>query len=165
MKMTPTEALIHQAQTRPKSTAFVFHDETWSYERLATEADRLARGMAARGVKAGDRVVLHMLNRPEMLVACYACFGLGAIAAPMRTAFKFAELAPLVQRLQPALYIGETGLYGNVPRSTPPSWHRRTASLSMDGPKTMASSRTGRCSMAPRTHARKPRPRPTNPPC
>ncbi len=114
MKMTPTEALIHQAQTRPKSTAFIFHDKTWSYERLATEADRLARGMAARGVRAGDRVALHMLNRPEMLVAYYACLGLGAMAAPLRTAFKFAELAPLVQRLQPAVYIGETGLYGNV---------------------------------------------------
>jgi acyl-CoA synthetase (AMP-forming)/AMP-acid ligase II len=114
MKMTPIDALIHQAQTRPKSTAFIFHDQTWSYERLATEAERLSRGMAARGVRAGDRVVLHMLNRPEMLVAYYACFVLGAIAAPLRTAFKFAELAPLVQRLQPALYIGEAGLYGNV---------------------------------------------------
>jgi acyl-CoA synthetase (AMP-forming)/AMP-acid ligase II len=49
-----------------------------------------------------------------MLVAYYACFRLGAIAAPLRTAFKFAELAPMLQRLQPALYIGESGLYPNV---------------------------------------------------
>src|SRR5258708_4000855 len=55
-----------------------------------------------------------MINRPEMIVAYYACFQLGAIAAPLRTAFKFAELAPILQRLQPALYIGETGLYDNV---------------------------------------------------
>ena len=41
-------------------------------------------------------------------------FSLGAIAAPLRTAFKFAELAPLLQRLKPALYIGEIGLYDNV---------------------------------------------------
>ncbi len=49
-----------------------------------------------------------------MIVAYYACFLLGAIAAPLRTAFKFAELAPLLQRLKPALYIGEIGLYDNV---------------------------------------------------
>src|SRR5258708_25574885 len=55
-----------------------------------------------------------MINRPEMIVAYYACFQLGAIAAPLRTAFKFAELAPILQRLKPALYIGETGLYDNV---------------------------------------------------
>jgi len=114
MKMSPINTLMHQAQTRPKSTAFVFHDEIWTYERLATEAGRLARGLSARGVAPGDRVALHMMNRPEMLVAYYACFKLGAIAAPLRTAFKFAELAPLLQRLKPALYIGEIGLYDNV---------------------------------------------------
>ncbi len=114
MKMTPAGALMHQVQTRPRSAAFVFHDEVWTYERLAAEAESLARGLAVRGVGPGDRVVLHMINRPEMIVAYYACFQLGAIAAPLRTAFTFAELAPILQRLKPALYIGETGLYDNV---------------------------------------------------
>ena len=67
MKMTPTGALMHQAQTRPTSAAFVFHEEVWTYERLATEAERLARGMAARGVEPDDRVVLDVMNRPEMV--------------------------------------------------------------------------------------------------
>jgi long-chain acyl-CoA synthetase len=114
MKMTPASALSHQVQTRPKSTAFVFHEEVWTYERLAVAAESLARGLAARGVGPGDRVALHMMNRPEMIVAYYACFQLGAIAAPLRTAFKFAELAPILQRLKPALYIGEISLYDNV---------------------------------------------------
>jgi long-chain acyl-CoA synthetase len=114
MKITPVGALMRQALTRPKSTAFIFHEEVWTYERLAAEAQRLARGLTARAVGPGDRVVLHMMNRPEMIVAYYACFLLGAIAAPLRTAFKFAELAPLLQRLKPALYIGEIGLYDNV---------------------------------------------------
>src|ERR1700680_3977462 len=114
MKMTPTGALTQQAQTRPRSTAFVFREEVWTYERLAAEAERLARGRTARGVGPGDRVALHMMNRPEMIVAYYACFKMGAIAAPLRTAFKFAEIAPMLQRLRPALYIGETALYENV---------------------------------------------------
>jgi len=114
MKTTPTGALLHHAQTRPKSAAFIFHEEVWTYERLADEAERLARGLAAHGVEPGDRVALHMMNRPEMVVAYYACFKLGAIAAPLRTAFTFAELAPMLQRLKPALYIGEIDLYKNV---------------------------------------------------
>jgi acyl-CoA synthetase (AMP-forming)/AMP-acid ligase II len=114
MKMTPAGALMHQVQTRPKSAAFVFHGEVWTYERLAAESESLARGLAVRGVRPGDRVALHMMNRPELIVAYYACFQLGAIAAPLRTAFKFAELAPILQRLKPALYIGEMSLYGNV---------------------------------------------------
>ena len=76
-KMNPMGALMHQAQTRPKSAAFVFHEEVWTYERLAAEAERLARGLAAHGVEPGDRVALHMMNRPEMVVAYYACFKLG----------------------------------------------------------------------------------------
>ena len=114
MTVTPIEALMQQAQFRPESTAFIFHEDVWTYRRLAHEAECVARGLAASGVKPGDRVVLHMMNRPEMLVAYYACFRLGAIAAPLRTAFKFAELAPMLRRLQPALYIGESGLYPNV---------------------------------------------------
>jgi long-chain acyl-CoA synthetase len=114
MKMTPTDALMHQAQTHPKSAAFVFHEEVWTYEQLVAKADRLARGLAARGVAPGDRVALHMMNRPEMIATYYACFKLGAIAAPLRTAFKFDELAPILQRLKPALYIGELSLYDNV---------------------------------------------------
>jgi long-chain acyl-CoA synthetase len=114
MKMSPTGALMHQAQTRPTSAAFVFHEEVWTYERLATEAESLACGLAVRGVGPGDCVALHMMNRPEMVVAYYACFRLGAIVAPLRTAFKFAELAPLLQRLKPALYIGEIGLHENI---------------------------------------------------
>ena len=114
MKMTPTGALNHQAKTRPSSAAFVFHEEVWTYERLAVQAQSLARGLAVRGIGPGDRVVLHMMNRPEMIVAYYACFQLGAIAAPLRTAFKFAELAPILRRLKPALYIGDIGLYDNV---------------------------------------------------
>jgi long-chain acyl-CoA synthetase len=114
MKMTPIDALTYQARTKSKETAFIFRGETWTYQRLATVAEHLACGFIKRGVKPGDRVALHMMNRPEMIVAYYACFQIGAIAAPLRTAFKPAELAPLLQRLKPTLYIGEAGLYENV---------------------------------------------------
>jgi long-chain acyl-CoA synthetase len=114
MTVLPIEVLKHRAQSGPESTAFVFQEDVWTYRSLAQESERVARGLAASGVKAGDRVVLHMMNRPEMLVAYYACFRLGAIAAPLRTAFRFAELAPMLRRLQPALYIGESSLYPNV---------------------------------------------------
>jgi long-chain acyl-CoA synthetase len=114
MKPAPMDALMYQAQTRPDGTSFVFHEEVWTYERLVAQAERLAHGLKAHGVGPGDRVALHMMNRPEMIVAYYACFQLGAVAAPLRTTFKFAELAPLLRRLKPALYIGETALYDNV---------------------------------------------------
>jgi long-chain acyl-CoA synthetase len=114
MNRTPLGALLHQVETRPEEAAFIFAGDTWTYERLATESKRLAQGLSERGIRSGDRVALHMTNRPEMLVAYFACFQLGAIAAPLKTVFKLAELGPLLQRLKPALYIGEVGPYDNV---------------------------------------------------
>jgi long-chain acyl-CoA synthetase len=140
MKPTAIRALIHQAQARPKNTALLFHGEAWTYEKIASQSDSLARGMMARGVKPGDRVALHMMNRPELIVAYYACFSIGAIAAPLRTAFTFAELAPLLRRLNPALYIGEIGLYDNVTAVDPailPQYKRVIVGASQKGDESL----------------------------
>jgi acyl-coenzyme A synthetase/AMP-(fatty) acid ligase len=47
------------------------------------------------------------LNLPELAVAYSACFRLGAIASPVNTRLKTAELRPLLQRLKPAVYLGQ----------------------------------------------------------
>ena len=106
--MTPISALQHQVRTRPGHTAFISGEQAWSYRRLADEAGRLAQALQARGVQQGDRVALHMMNVPELAVAYYACFHLGAIAAPLNIRLKAAEVRPLLGRLQPVVYLGHT---------------------------------------------------------
>jgi long-chain acyl-CoA synthetase len=108
--MTPLAALYHQVANNPDGVAFIDGHDRWTYARFAEQAGRVAYGLLDRGVKRGDRIVLHMPNRPEMAVALYACFHIGAIAVPMNIRFKAAELAPLLQRLQPALYIGHASI-------------------------------------------------------
>jgi len=112
--MTPIDALYHQATHHPRQTAFIAGDEVWTYHRLAHEAERLAQALIARGLRPGDRVALHMVNRPELVVAYYACFRIGVIAAPLNARFKTAELRPLLQRLRPSLYLGEAQLYRQI---------------------------------------------------
>jgi acyl-CoA synthetase (AMP-forming)/AMP-acid ligase II len=55
-----------------------------------------------------------MPNTPEMAVALYACFRVGAIACPTNLRFKTAELREIFQRLEPALYLGDEQLYAYV---------------------------------------------------
>ena len=112
--MTPMNALFQRATTQPDGVAFIYNDVVWTYHDLLTGAERLSRALLVRGVRPGDRVVLHMPNTPEMAVALYACFRLGAIACPTNLRFKTAELRELFQRLQPALYLGEEQLYSYV---------------------------------------------------
>ncbi len=116
--MTPMNALSHRAKTRPNGTAFIYDDIAWTYRDLLTGAEQLSRGFVARGVRQGDRVVLHMANSLEMAVALYACFRIGAIACPTNLRFKTAELREGFQRLQSALYLGDEQF---IPTSRPSS--------------------------------------------
>jgi acyl-coenzyme A synthetase/AMP-(fatty) acid ligase len=105
---------VSSFSNRPRKVAFVKDKEIWTYEGLAAEVERLARGLTERGIRKGDRVALHMANIPELVIAYNACFRVGAIAAPLNIRFKAAELRPLLRRLRPALYIGQADLYSPV---------------------------------------------------
>ena len=54
--------------------------ETWSFGRFHHRVGRIAGGLAQRGVRAGDRVLIHLDNCPEALLAWYACAWIGAVA-------------------------------------------------------------------------------------
>jgi long-chain acyl-CoA synthetase len=105
MTMTSIGVLYELAATHPKRVAFIKDKEIWTYDRLAAEIDHLAYGLVERGLRKGDRVALHMANLPEFVVAYHACSRTGLIAAPLNIRLKTAELIPLLQRLQPTLYI------------------------------------------------------------
>jgi len=107
-------ALYHHARKHPAGTAFFHEDIVWTYRDLVNRSEDVARGLLARGIRGGDRVLLHMSNRPEMVFALYACFRIGAIACPMNLRLKTVEARALVQRLDPAIYLGEEGLYSVV---------------------------------------------------
>jgi O-succinylbenzoic acid--CoA ligase len=68
---------------RPDADAVVCGDACWSYAQAGAEAERIAAGLAALGVGAGDRVVLLLGNRPEFLFVLLAVQRLGAIAVPV----------------------------------------------------------------------------------
>lgn len=121
MDRNPIAALHHHAAHRPNDTAFWFGNDTWTYRRFAMQAARLAHGLMREGLKKGDRVVLHMSNRPEMLLAYAACLQSGLTVVPLQPAYTTAELLPMLRRLQPSLYLGEPALYGKIGGADPSS--------------------------------------------
>ncbi len=50
-------------------------------------ANRLSNALAALGVGRGDRVALLLPQRPETVVAYFACFQMGAVAVPLSFLF------------------------------------------------------------------------------
>lgn len=67
----------------PAKEAIAFETQRWSYAQMDAEVARLANGLAARGVRQGERVVLFVSNRPEFVFTLYALQKLGAIAVPV----------------------------------------------------------------------------------
>ncbi len=57
--------------------------ESWSYAELSDHARRLASGLIAGGVTAGEIVGLFARNSPQWIVACLGIAGAGAVVAPI----------------------------------------------------------------------------------
>ncbi|MBV8168174.1 MAG: AMP-binding protein, partial [Alphaproteobacteria bacterium] len=70
-------------------------DDAWrstSWHEAATRAGALAKALAARGIAAGDRVMLVAENRPEWAIADLAIITAGAITVPAYTTATPADL-------------------------------------------------------------------------
>ena len=66
--------------------------QTWTYAQFADEVARIAGGLAARGVRKGDRVMVYLENCPETLLMLFACARLGAIHMPVNAMAAGPEL-------------------------------------------------------------------------
>jgi crotonobetaine/carnitine-CoA ligase len=67
--------------------------QTWTFGEFHHQVGRIAGGLARRGVAAGDRVLIHLDNCPETLLAWYACAWLGAVAVTTNARAADDELA------------------------------------------------------------------------
>lgn len=79
-----------QAERRAAHPAVVWEpfegsSQRWTYAELRDEVDAVAAAMAERGITAGDRVLLHLDNCPELLIAWLACARVGAVAVTTNT--------------------------------------------------------------------------------
>ncbi|MFF6883869.1 (2,3-dihydroxybenzoyl)adenylate synthase [Streptomyces sp. NPDC012421] len=90
--------LRDRASAHPDRVAVVDHAgpggarRAWTYAELDLRADRLAAGLAARGVGAGDKVVVQLPNVAEFLEVIFALFRLGALPVFALPAHRESEI-------------------------------------------------------------------------
>ncbi|MCO5118988.1 MAG: AMP-binding protein [Burkholderiaceae bacterium] len=65
----------------------------WTYREFAQRVARIAAGLHARGVVAGDRVLIHLDNCPEAIFSWFGCTWLGAVAVTTNARSSVDELA------------------------------------------------------------------------
>jgi fatty-acyl-CoA synthase len=86
--------LLHRSAKRfPNKTAIICGDTAWSYADFAALCDRLAAGLAARGVCKGTRVAILARNSHPFAALRFALARLGAILVPINFMLKAEEVA------------------------------------------------------------------------
>ncbi len=77
--MQVQQGLEASASRLPDKTALVCGGERHSYAEIDRRANQLAHALIAAGVERGDRVVIHLENALEAVIALYATHKAGAV--------------------------------------------------------------------------------------
>lgn len=99
----------------PGDEAIVCGERRWSYALCDADSAALAAGLARRGVRAGDRVILFVGNRAEFVIALLALQRLGAIAVPVGTREQRPGLAYIAQQCGATAIVADAELTPRVP--------------------------------------------------
>jgi long-chain acyl-CoA synthetase len=86
------EVLDRRAAAIPLTDALIFMDKRITYQELNDGVNRFANALLAIGVKAGDRVALLMPNIPQMIMAFYGAWKIGAVVVPNNPLYTDGEL-------------------------------------------------------------------------
>lgn len=90
---TVSDLFAEVAERHPARVALAFFGTTVRYRELAAQVQRCAAGLAAIGVRRGDRVALLLPDCPQFVIAFFAVLRLGAVAVPLDPLTAAAELA------------------------------------------------------------------------
>jgi HIP---CoA ligase len=105
--------LVEEAAARHASTeALVDGDLRLTYEQLAPEVDRYARGFVAAGIESGDRVGIWGPNCAEWMLAALGVLRAGGVIVPLNTRFKGGEAAYILRNSGAKLLVTVRGFLG-----------------------------------------------------
>jgi long-chain acyl-CoA synthetase len=80
-----------------------------TFEEIDAEADRVAAGLRARGVEAGDRVAIAMPNVPHFVFSYFGTLRAGAVAVPVNAMLTEPEITRILQDATPKVILGAGG--------------------------------------------------------
>ncbi len=78
---------------------------TLTFGEVDARAARMASVLRARGVRQGDRCVVHLANAPEFIDLFLACLRLGALFVPVNVLSRGKEPGHIVSDAEPALIV------------------------------------------------------------
>ena len=108
-------AMLADLVARHRDRPAISEGRTLTYGELDRAVARLAAGLAASGAGPGDRVVMMLTNRWEFIALVFACARLGAIAVPIGSRQKRAEVEFLLNDCGACAFIIDDELADALP--------------------------------------------------
>lgn len=102
---TVPELFREHAERAPGAVAIEWRYGQLGYGELDARSNRLARLLAARGVRPGDFVALCLERSPEVIVTLLAILKAGAAYVSLDAAYPAARLGLMIADAQPALLV------------------------------------------------------------
>ena len=115
--MSLASSLRDVATRSPNQPALYLERRMLTYAELNSEAQQLALRLLGSGLRPGDRVALHMYNGAELVVGYFGCFYAGAIAVPVNTRMKAAEIEYVLEHSGSSIYLGQSELFQEISES------------------------------------------------
>jgi len=91
--ITLVEMLARSVRRFARRPALYFFGKTLSYQELSAIVDRFACGLAAQGIRKGDRVALCLPNSPQAVIAYFGIMRAGGIVVSCNPTYTEHELA------------------------------------------------------------------------
>jgi len=86
------EAFVSNAERAPEKLCLRFEGEEISYQGMRERAEGFGAGLAAWGLRPGERVALFMGNHPDLLAAYIGTHLVGGVVVPVNTQYRKGEL-------------------------------------------------------------------------
>ncbi len=76
----------------PDKIAITFEDQTYTYRAIDAAANRIANGLVGIGIKPGDRVAVHLDNRPDFILIYLGVMRAGGVLVPTNVMYTAEEM-------------------------------------------------------------------------
>jgi len=118
-QITLHEALARTVARVPDAIAWSFLGTRSTYRELGEAVERCASGLAAAGLKAGDRFLISMPTTPQGVIAFYAANRLGALPALIHPLSTAPEITHFLDATGARVALVLDAFFGTMAAATP----------------------------------------------
>jgi malonyl-CoA/methylmalonyl-CoA synthetase len=120
---------------RRDSVALEWGDSTYTFGDIDARSNHLARLLAARGLKKGDRLCVYLANCVEMIDVFLACVKLGVIFVPINILYRDCEITHILADAEPVAVVTTSEIASPAPVWNPADLTREAAALPNERPQ------------------------------